>query len=42
MPLIDNNSPLLNHPEYFSDGVHPNEQGAGIIATTVSRPVAQP
>src|SRR5687767_3368299 len=40
--LIDNNSPLLNHPEYFSDGVHPNVQGAGIIATTVQGPVAQP
>jgi hypothetical protein len=34
VPLIDNNSPLLNHPEYFSDGVHPNVQGAQIIATT--------
>jgi lysophospholipase L1-like esterase len=42
VPLIDNNSPLLNHPEYFSDGVHPNVQGAGIIATTVSGPVTQP
>jgi lysophospholipase L1-like esterase len=42
VPLIDNNSPLLNHPEYFSDGVHPNVQGAGIIATNVSGPVAQP
>jgi beta-galactosidase len=42
VPLIDNNSPLLNHPEYFSDGVHPNAQGAGIIATTVSGTVSQP
>jgi lysophospholipase L1-like esterase len=42
VPLIDNNSPLLNHPDYFSDGVHPNVQGAEIIATTVYGPVAQP
>ncbi|HEY8995264.1 MAG TPA: GDSL-type esterase/lipase family protein [Lacunisphaera sp.] len=42
MPLIDNNSPLLNHPEYFSDGVHPNAQGAGIIASTVAAAVTAP
>jgi alpha-L-fucosidase 2 len=42
MPLIDNNSPLLNHPEYFSDGVHPNAQGAGIIASTVRTAVTAP
>jgi len=42
MPLIDNNSPLLNHPEYFSDGVHPNAQGAGIVASTVATAVTAP
>jgi lysophospholipase L1-like esterase len=42
MPLVDNNSPLLNHPEYFSDGVHPNAQGAGFIASTVSAAVTAP
>jgi lysophospholipase L1-like esterase len=42
MPLVDNNSPLLNHPEYFSDGVHPNAQGAGIIAGTVAAAVTAP
>ena len=42
MPLIDNNSPLLNHPEYFSDGVHPNAQGAAIIASTVASAVTAP
>ena len=42
MPLVDNNSPLLNHPEYFSDGVHPNVQGAGIIASTVAAAVTAP
>jgi sialate O-acetylesterase len=34
--LIDNNTPLLNHPELFSDGVHPTPQGAGVIASTVA------
>ena len=42
VPLIDNNSPLLNHPDYFSDGVHPNVQGAGIIANTVAAAVTTP
>jgi lysophospholipase L1-like esterase len=42
VPLIDNNSPLSNHPEYFSDGVHPNLQGAGIIASTVNAAVTAP
>jgi lysophospholipase L1-like esterase len=42
MPLIDNNSPLLNHPEYFSDGVHPNAPGAGIIASTVAAALTAP
>ncbi|MEO7100189.1 MAG: GDSL-type esterase/lipase family protein [Luteolibacter sp.] len=36
LTLIDNNTPLLNHPELFSDGVHPTPQGAGIIASTVA------
>lgn len=42
MPLVDNNAPLLNHPEYFSDGVHPNAQGAAIIASTVATAVTAP
>ena len=33
--LIDNNTPLLNEPGLFSDGVHPTPQGAGVIAATV-------
>jgi lysophospholipase L1-like esterase len=33
--LIDNNTPLLNNPGLFSDGVHPTAEGAGIIANTV-------
>jgi lysophospholipase L1-like esterase len=39
---IDNNAPLLDHPEYFSDGVHPNLQGAGIIASTVQGAITAP
>jgi lysophospholipase L1-like esterase len=35
VPLIDANTPLLCHPEYFSDGVHPNGYGAQIIAQTI-------
>lgn len=34
-PLIDVYSPLVNHPEYFSDGVHPNGEGSEIVATTI-------
>lgn len=41
LTLIDNNTPLLNHEELFSDGVHPTMQGAGIIASTVADAVAQ-
>jgi acyl-CoA thioesterase I len=35
LPIIDVYTPLANHPEYFSDGVHPNLQGAQIIAKTI-------
>jgi lysophospholipase L1-like esterase len=35
MPLIDLYSPMLNHPEYFIDGVHPNDKGATVIAQTI-------
>ncbi len=34
-PLIDAYTPLLNHPEDFLDGVHPNDEGAKIIANEV-------
>ena len=39
--LIDNNTPLQN-PAYFSDGVHPTPQGAGIIASTVKAAITAP
>jgi lysophospholipase L1-like esterase len=37
VPLININSVLADHPKYFSDGVHPNGDGAAIIAVTVYR-----
>jgi acyl-CoA thioesterase I len=33
LTLIDAYTPLLNHPNYFEDGVHPNVEGAHIIAS---------
>jgi acyl-CoA thioesterase I len=35
LPLIDVHTVLLNHTEDFKDGVHPNSEGAKIIATQV-------
>jgi lysophospholipase L1-like esterase len=40
--LIDNNTPFLNQPGLFSDGVHPTTQGAGIIANTVAAGITAP
>jgi lysophospholipase L1-like esterase len=33
--LIDAHTPLLNHPEYYIDGVHPTADGARVIADTI-------
>jgi len=33
--LIDNDTPLLNRPDLFHDGVHPTVDGAAIVAQTV-------
>jgi lysophospholipase L1-like esterase len=35
LPLINVYTQLLNHPEYFLDGVHPNSEGAQVIANTI-------
>jgi lysophospholipase L1-like esterase len=35
LPLIDVYTPLVNYPEAFQDGVHPNSQGAKIVATQI-------
>ena len=40
LPLINLYTPLLNHPEYFPDGVHPNSEGAQIIAETIYKAIA--
>ncbi len=35
LPTIDMYSVLENHSDYFTDGVHPNDEGAAVIASTV-------
>ena len=35
LPLIDANTPLVNQPSKFIDGVHPNSVGAQTIANTI-------
>ena len=35
LSLIDANTPLLQHPDDFVDGVHPNNDGAQVIANTI-------
>jgi acyl-CoA thioesterase-1 len=39
LTLIDVYTPLVNHPEYFSDGVHPNNEGAKAIASEVYKAI---
>ena len=36
LPVVDVNSALTDHPEYFDDGVHPNSEGAMVIASEIS------
>ena len=35
LPQIDQNSPTSSHPEYFEDGVHPNDAGYRVVARKV-------
>jgi lysophospholipase L1-like esterase len=35
LPIIDLYTPLLNHPEYYLDGVHLNSEGAQVIADII-------
>jgi acyl-CoA thioesterase-1 len=35
LPVIDLNTPTSNHPEYFSDGVHPTDAGYAVLAELV-------
>lgn len=37
LPLIDTYTPLLDHPEYFVDGVHLNEEGSQAVANIIYR-----
>ena len=36
LPTIDVNVALINHSEYFMDGVHPNPEGAELIASIIN------
>jgi acyl-CoA thioesterase-1 len=38
--LVDAYTPLLNHADYFTDGVHPDADGAKIIADTIYAKIA--
>jgi lysophospholipase L1-like esterase len=35
LPIIEVYEALSNHPEYFPDGVHPNNHGAKVIAQKI-------
>jgi lysophospholipase L1-like esterase len=40
LALIDVYTPMLGHPEYFDDGVHPNKVGTQVIANTIYQQIA--
>ncbi len=37
LPIIDLNTPTTGHPEYFGDGVHPNDGGYVVMADLVQK-----
>ena len=39
LPMINVYTPLINNPDYFSDGVHPNSEGSQIIANIIYRAI---
>ena len=41
LPIIDLYTALANHPEYFSDGVHPTVDGSKIIASKIFEALTQ-
>ena len=41
LPIIDVYTTMLGHPEYFVDGVHPNYEGAKVIAETVYQQITR-
>jgi lysophospholipase L1-like esterase len=42
LPIVDVYTPLMNHSDYFWDGVHPNSNGAKIIATQIYNAIIEP
>ena len=41
LPVIDLNTPTTGHPEYFGDGVHPNDAGYAVMANLVKQGLAR-
>ena len=41
LPIIDLNTDTTNHPEYFGDGVHPNDAGYLVMAQLVQKGLAR-
>ena len=39
LPTIDVNSAFSNHTDYFMDGVHPNAEGAALIASQIDNAI---
>jgi acyl-CoA thioesterase-1 len=39
LPIIDVYTPLVNHSNYFMDGVHPNSNGASVIASEIYKTI---
>jgi lysophospholipase L1-like esterase len=39
LTLVDLYTPLAGHPEYFVDGVHPNYDGAAVIASEIFKAI---
>jgi lysophospholipase L1-like esterase len=41
LPIIDVYSAAQNYPEFFPDGIHPNDDGAQMIANTVFKAITE-
>lgn len=39
--LVDYNTPMRGHPEYFKDGIHPSRIGYAVMETALSRVVVR-
>jgi lysophospholipase L1-like esterase len=42
LPTVDMYNALLNHSEYFADGVHPTREGAAVIAANLYDTITLP